>query len=107
MFVITSSRYLAGVLTTDAFLTSLNHFESTYDTLILNHFGNCTNFVGAKRELTERLKNFNQSEITAQLCRCNVKWFFNPPAAPHSGGEWERLIRSAKNAEDMIYMEKL
>lgn len=87
---------LAFSITTDAFLYCLINFESRYGTLISYHSDNGKNFFGAKQELTECLQNFNQSKITSQLCRCNVKWFLNPPVAPHCGGVRECLIRFAK-----------
>ena len=62
------------------------------------HSDNGTNFVGAQSELAECLQNFNQHAIQEHLGRQPTKWFFNPPAAPHFGGAWERMVRAAKTA---------
>lgn len=44
---------------------------------------NGTNFVWAAKEYKSRLGE-------------RIKWMFNPPAAPHQGGAWERLVGSVK-----------
>ena len=44
-----------------------------------------TNLKGTTREL-------NQIESNIQ-----ITWYFNPSAAPHMGGIWERIIRTVKN----------
>ncbi|XP_063068882.1 uncharacterized protein LOC134460379 [Engraulis encrasicolus] len=54
---------------------------------------NGTNFIGAERELREALSSLNQTQIEGALRQQGVKWSFNPPAASHFGGVWERVIR--------------
>lgn len=46
---------------------------------------NGTNFVAASKELHKLSERFPA-----------IKWRFNPPAAPHMGGCWERMVRSIK-----------
>lgn len=54
-----------------------------------------TNFVGASNELKRELENLPKDAIIEAFSK--VKWSFNPPASPHMGGAWERLVRSVKN----------
>ena len=57
---------------------------------------NRTNFVGAERELKECLDGMDQAGISDTLSQDRIQQFFNPPSAPHFGGVWERLVKSAK-----------
>ena len=55
---------------------------------------NGTNFVGAEREFAEYVAAWNKEGIEKHLIQRGIRWKFNPPAAPHFGGVWERLVRS-------------
>ncbi|XP_055613924.1 uncharacterized protein LOC129760308 [Uranotaenia lowii] len=58
---------------------------------------NGTNFKGACKELKKQIHDINlqcANEVTTTL----TGWRFNPPATPHMGGVWERLVRSVKDA---------
>lgn len=55
-----------------------------------------TNFVGANRELKEAIAHWNEETIERQLQQKGIKWVFQPPAAPHMSGVWERLVQITK-----------
>ena len=57
---------------------------------------NGTNFVGATNELKEFILSLDKDVINNFASSNQILWTFNPPAAPHMGGAWERLVRSAK-----------
>jgi hypothetical protein len=59
-----------------------------------------------KRSLKTCLERWNQAHLTDQLAQEGVKWIFNPPAAPHFGGVWERLVKSAKAALKIVLRER-
>lgn len=67
---------------------------------------NGTNFVGADRELREVLKEIDKNELIRTFTNFNTSWNFNPPAAPHMGGAWERLVRSVKTVLYKIKLER-
>lgn len=102
LFICLSTRAvdieMAYALSTDSFILCLNRFEARFGTPSAYYSYNGTNFVGANNELLKCLKELDQAKITDTLFVRGVKWFFNPPAAPHFGGVWERMVRSAKRA---------
>ncbi|XP_078355246.1 uncharacterized protein LOC144639838 [Oculina patagonica] len=87
---------VAHSLDTDSFLQALRRFISRRGPVREIRSDNGTNFVGARRELCEALNEMDQKEITEQLRQQNIDWKFNPPAASHMGGVWERQIRTTR-----------
>ena len=63
---------------------------------------NGSNFVAASKELLAMFDRWNKQDLVDQLSTQNIQWHFNPPAAPHFGGAWERLIQSAKKALEAV-----
>ena len=59
---------------------------------------NGSNFVATEKELLEAILRFNQLQIANALSARRIQWIFSPPLAPHFGGVWERLVKSAKAA---------
>jgi hypothetical protein len=60
---------------------------------------NGTNFVGAERELRELVEALDKDKIIRETTKFHpVDWKFNPPIAPHFGGVFEALVKSAKKA---------
>ena len=59
---------------------------------------NGTIFVEADREFKEYVAAWNKESIEEYLVQQGIRWKLNPPAAPHVGGVWEKLVRSCKKA---------
>ena len=89
-------------LSTDSFLCALQRFISRRGKPLHIYSDNGTNFVGAARVLRDSLKAFNQTQIHKFLCQRDIDWSFNPPAASHMGGAWERMIRSIRRTLDAL-----
>eukprot|EP00794_Sanderia_malayensis_P002619 gene2619-3032_t len=90
---------LAYCQSTDDFMKAFTRFISRRSRP-LQMFSDCgTNFVGADRELQEVLNKLTKDPtLHRHLTDENMKWIFNPPAAPHMGGVWESLVKLAKRA---------
>ncbi len=66
---------------------------------------NGINFHGANNEMKLTLKELDQ-KIAVELAPGGVKWHFIPPASPHMGGGWERLVQSVKTALKTVLKER-
>jgi Family of unknown function (DUF5641) len=53
---------------------------------------NRTNLRGADRELREAIQQLNNPEFREGLVTESIECLFIPPASPHMGGAWERMI---------------
>ncbi|XP_055633870.1 uncharacterized protein LOC129774191 [Toxorhynchites rutilus septentrionalis] len=55
-----------------------------------------TNCVAASKELDAALAELDQERVIREIVSSNTEWCFLPPASPHMGGSWERLIQTVK-----------
>ena len=85
-------------LDTDSCLNTIMRFIARRGKPIKMISDNGTNFVGADREFKEYVAAWNKERVEEHLFQQGIRWKFNPPAAPHFEGVWERLVRSCKKA---------
>ncbi|XP_068243762.1 uncharacterized protein [Palaemon carinicauda] len=57
---------------------------------------NGTNFAGGQAQILSIFKDLNQRVLHEYGLDVNLEWHFNPLAASHMGGVWERLIRTLR-----------
>jgi len=87
---------LANDLTTDSFIQAVTRFVGRRGPPRVIYSDNGTNFRGAETDVLNALKTWDQERVGRELLQENIQWYFNPPAASHQGGVWERLIRSVR-----------
>jgi hypothetical protein len=83
-------------LDTNSFIQALRRFIARRGPIRQIRCANGTNFIGAKSELSKAFDEMDQSVISSKMNQMCIEWIFNPPAASHMGGVWERQIRSVR-----------
>ncbi|XP_017485823.1 PREDICTED: uncharacterized protein LOC108374345 [Rhagoletis zephyria] len=86
---------IATSLSTDSFLLVLKQFIARRGAPRCIWSDNGTNFRGASRILQNEIERFSTDELKHRYPE--IEWHFIPPAAPHMGGCWERMVRSVKS----------
>ncbi|XP_066553505.1 uncharacterized protein LOC136721589 [Amia ocellicauda] len=80
-------------LTTDAFINALRSCIAIRGIVRQIRCDQGTNFVGARREFIQALKEMDQEELKELRC----EFIMNTPASSHMGGVWERQIRTIRS----------
>ena len=84
-------------MTTDAFLNALRNVIAIRGNIRYIRSDRGTNFVGASRELRRAWVEMSKIPLRQALLKDHqCEWVFNSATASHTGGVWERLIRSAR-----------
>lgn len=87
---------MAYALDTDSCINALRRFISRRGQVTHIRSDNGTNLVGAKKDLQNAIAGWNSEKINNAMLQKGIQWSFNPPAASHHGGVWERLIRMVR-----------
>ena len=86
-------------LTTDSTINCIRRFISRRGKP-KRFFSDCgKSFVGSNNSLQSSIASLRNSHDFAShlhLMQVEIEWVFNPPAAPHFGGSWERLVQIFK-----------
>ena len=97
---------ISYTLDTDSFILALRRFIARRGQVKEIRSDNGTNFTGAERELRVMIEGWNQATIQEELLQKVIQWYFNPPAALHHGGAWERMIRSTRKILGSLVKEQ-
>ncbi|XP_055523114.1 uncharacterized protein LOC129717278 [Wyeomyia smithii] len=88
-------------LSTESCIMAVRRFVSRRGPPREFYTDNGTCFQGASRELKEEIDRRNHA-LAGTFTSAETSWKFIPPAAPHMGGAWERLVRSVKVATGAV-----
>ncbi|XP_064630374.1 uncharacterized protein LOC135489117 [Lineus longissimus] len=83
-------------MTTDVFLNALRCFVALRGKVRLIRCDRGSNFVGARQELKEAMKEIDDATIQAHF-QGDCEFVMNSPESSHKGGVWERQIRTIRS----------
>ncbi|CAH2083722.1 unnamed protein product [Euphydryas editha] len=93
-------------LSTDSLIMALRRMASRRGWPAHLYSDNGTNLRGADTELKKAVAELDEQTLQTTASIYGTKWTFIPPASPHWGGAWERLIRSVKVALKVVLKER-
>ncbi|XP_055604521.1 uncharacterized protein LOC129752777 [Uranotaenia lowii] len=88
-------------LSTQSCVMAIRRFIARRGSPATIYTDNGTNFLGANNLMIDQIKNAHEG-CASVFTNAQTRWYFNPPATPHMGGPWERMVRSVKTAMDSI-----
>ncbi|XP_070138635.1 uncharacterized protein [Drosophila bipectinata] len=97
---------VAYSLTTDSCILAVRSFMARRGCPVELWSDNGTNFQGACTELRRAFEDMDKDLLSREFTGPQMTWKFIPPASPHMGGAWERLVRSVKTALESILLDK-
>ncbi|XP_063386121.1 uncharacterized protein LOC134672147 [Cydia fagiglandana] len=97
---------LVHSLTSDSLIMALRRMAARRGWPKYLFSDNGTNLRGADTELKRSLQELDEEDLKNKGVNYGVQWTFIPPASPHWGGAWERLIRSVKTSLKVILKER-
>lgn len=88
-------------MSTDAFINGLRCFIAIRGAIRQLRSDQGTNFIGAKNEFQ---KAVDKERICSFLAEKQCEFVFKAPSASHTGGVWERQIRTVRNILNAILL---
>lgn len=89
-------------MTTDAFINALRCFISIRGAVRQIRSDQGINFIGAKSELKNALKEVSEERVAVYLATKQCDFCLNAPSSSHAGGIWERQIRTVKGVMSSV-----
>ena len=68
---------------------------------------NGTNLARADKELGSAVEQWDHHKISNFCAQREIKWKFNPPAASHMAGVWERMVQTTKRVLKSLLKEQI
>jgi hypothetical protein len=78
----------------DSFMMAFSRFTDRRGVPLICYSYNGTNLVAGEQEIRDAISQWSPEQLAKKMADQNIEWRFNPPAAPHFGGSWERMIKS-------------
>jgi hypothetical protein len=84
------------------FLIAFASFAAHRGRPLVVYSDNGTLIVAGNKEIQQGIERLRKQNIVGQMIKQEIEWHFSPPSAPHFGGVWESLVKSAKVALEVI-----